>query len=57
MLPVYRRDRSPRALTIDDFETLQQSDILFARKFIYPQSKELEEALIQSGFVADQTRN
>lgn len=54
---VTRRDRSPRALTIDDFETLQQSDILFARKFIYPQSKELKEALIQSGFVADQTRN
>lgn len=53
---VTRRDRSPRALTMDDFETLQQKDILFARKFIYPQSKELE-ALIQSGFVAKRTRS
>lgn len=42
-----KHDSSPRVLTIDDLDTLQEPDILFARKFQHPKSDELYAALAE----------
>lgn len=40
-----KRDSSPRALTIQDFDRLAEPNILFARKINYPESSSLVEKL------------
>lgn len=42
---VTRRDRSPRALTMQDYAAIQSSDLLFGRKIRFPQSTDLVIAL------------
>lgn len=43
-----RHDRSPRVLTEDDYDVLQQPNVLFARKFASPDSDGLVARLVES---------
>lgn len=50
-----KHDSSPRTLEIEDLAALQDPNIMFARKFLLPQSAELYDAIddIRSGRLAD----
>lgn len=42
---ISEKDRAPRALTMEDYATVQNPNYLFGRKFILPSSSELYDAL------------